>query len=84
MVDPWPGDKALSSYGLQSKLHAISRKPFSEGLSPKAILKLRPYVETVVNKKILEWEGFAESGQVGAVGASCVAYVYRIIRFTSS
>ena len=72
-----PGDKGLSSYGLQPKLHAIGRKPYSEALSPKAVLELQPYVESVVTKKILELEGFAESGQVGA---GIVAYLCRSIR----
>lgn len=59
-----PGEKALINLSQQPRLHAIGRKPYSEALSPKAVLELKPYLDTVVKRKILELEGLAKRGQV--------------------
>lgn len=61
-----PGEKALNNLSVQPGLHAIARKPYSEALSPKAVLELQPVLETVVKRTILKFEGLAKSGQVGA------------------
>lgn len=60
-----PGEKALTAYGLHPKLHAISRRPFSKALSPNAVLETQPYLNAIVERKILQLEGFAKRGQVG-------------------
>ena len=60
------GKKALVNLSLQPELHAIGRKPYSEALSPKAVLELQPYLETVVNRKILKLEGLARGDQVSS------------------
>ena len=59
------GDKALINLSEQPNVHAVARKPLSEGLSPKAILQYRPYLNAIVESSILRLEGFADSGQVG-------------------
>lgn len=61
------GEKALFNLSLKPELHAIGRKPYSQALSPKAVIALQPFLETVVNRKILRLEGLAKSGQVSAL-----------------
>lgn len=63
---------------LQPQLHAIGRKPYSECLSPKAVLELQPYLETVVRRKLLKFESFAKSGQVGD---RCIIYMIYFPRY---
>ena len=58
------GEKALVNLSEQPSVHAIARKPFSEALSPQAVLELRSYLNAVLEKSILRLEVFAESGQV--------------------
>lgn len=65
MMPAFLGEKALINLSLQPKQHAIGRKPYSEALSPKAVLELQPYLEAVIERKILKFEGLADSGQVG-------------------
>eukprot|EP00903_Cladosiphon_okamuranus_P015049 g13922.t1 len=57
------GEKALINLSVQPQLHAISRKPFSKALSPKAVLELQPFLETIIKRKMRKLECLANSGQ---------------------
>ena len=50
----------------QPKLHAIGRRPYSDALSPKAVLELQPFMEAVVQRKMLKFGDLAKTGRVGA------------------
>lgn len=60
------GHKALSNLSEQPRLHTIGRKPYVDALSPKGVLELQPFLETVIKGKIRKLEDLARSGEVGA------------------
>lgn len=64
MVQLSSGEKAFINLSREPELHAIGRKPFSEALSPKAVLGLQLSVETVAQTMMLRLEGLANAGQV--------------------
>lgn len=74
------GGKSLLNLSVQPKVHAMARKPLSEALSPKAVLELQSAVDAVLDKLILRFEGFAESGKV-SVG-SCWLEVFKFATFS--
>ncbi|CAM9611039.1 unnamed protein product [Ectocarpus sp. 6 AP-2014] len=57
------GKKSISTLGTQEEAHAIGRRVFSEALSAKAILKLKPILESALEKVVLRWEEYAKTGQ---------------------
>eukprot|EP00903_Cladosiphon_okamuranus_P015051 g13924.t1 len=57
------GEKALNNLSVQPQLHGAVRKICSKALSPKAVVGLQPFVETVVKRKMLKFERLANSGQ---------------------
>ncbi|CAM9850857.1 unnamed protein product [Ectocarpus sp. 8 AP-2014] len=57
------GEKSISTLGTQEEAHAIGRRVFSEALSAKAIIKLQPILESALQKVVLRWEEYAQTGQ---------------------
>lgn len=66
-LDPFfsrAGRKSVLMLGAQPDIHETVRNMFDEVLSPKAVLKLRPFVEACLEERALAWEKLAQTGEV--------------------
>jgi len=61
----------------EPKAHATARMPLSKALSPRNVLELQPFLDDVLERLIVKFEGYAETGQVGVrvSGAGAVGVV---------
>lgn len=60
----FPGSKSIAALGEKTSVHSSLKGIYYEALSPQAVAKMAPFLESCLSDRAKKWDHMAKSGEV--------------------